>query len=298
MLKSFFKRRPLPSSHRPYILPTIYGLAYAFCCFLILLMAFLFLNNLVYLVCFLMIGFATASLVQTNRNIEIAELLKMEMEPGFEDEKKPIYITLKNKSDANIHDLEIEYLGSKKKIPEIKGHETRRIELVAPGEPLGIKNFSRLQVQSSFPFDISRSWKNMKFEASYYVFPKPEGLDLNSLLYSSNQHDQQDTDYFRGHHRYNSTDNPKSIDWKVYGRTRTLLVKEFESPSELEIKIRASDCPLTEQLARKRQLSKWLTEADKNGFKYSLVLPFKTIEVGRGADHLTTCMKALVDGKV
>lgn len=261
-------------------------------------MAFLFLNNLVYLVCFLMIGFATSSLVQTNRNIEVAELLKMEMETAFENDKKTIYVTLKNNSDSAIFDLEVEYLGSKKKINEIKGYETRRIDLTAPGESLGIKPYSRLQVKSSFPFDISRSWKNIKFDSNYYVFPKPEGLDLNALLYSSNQNDDPESDFFRGHHRYQSTDNPKSIDWRAYGRTRALLVKEFESPREMEIKIRSTDCALTDPLARKRQIAKWITEAEKNNFKYAVILPGKTIEVGRGQDHFISCMKALVDGQV
>lgn len=261
-------------------------------------MAFLFLNNLVYLVCFLMIGFATSSLVQTNRNIETVELLKMEMESGFEDIKKSIFITLKNKSDAVIYDIDLEYLGSKKKINEIKGHEIRRIELTAPEESMGVKEFSRLQVQSSFPFDISRSWKNLKSDSRYYVYPKPEGLDLNTILYSSNQYDNLDSDYFRGHHRYQAIDNPKSIDWKAYGRTQSLLVKEFESPRELEIKIRSSDCHLVDPVARKRQLAKWLLEADRSNFKYELVLPHKTLEMNRGIDHLNSCMKALVDGQV
>lgn len=242
-----------------------------------------------------MVAFATSSLVQTNRNIDQIEAIYFSAKDLQEEEPGQVQLILKNIGDSPCKEIEVLWEKDRQQVAEIKPQFLARVDLpLSPGS-IGRHTLPHSRVRSDFPFGLSLSGKTLRVSSEYYIFPKSEGSSLQDLLNRLGQSSLNESFDFKGHRNYSLSDQPKSIDWKAYARTQKLLTKEYESPQQQEISIDAKETMGSNEIERKRQLAKWVREAEQAKFIYELILPSKHLTFGQGLQHQINCLKAITD---
>jgi uncharacterized protein (DUF58 family) len=286
-----------PSS-RTYILPTGYGFSFAAVCIFLLAVAFASTNNAVYLLCFVMSSLAVQSLVITNKNIEKLDVTHLEVADFFADELGYAKVSVQNTLLNDIENIQYEF--DKKKptnVSRMRPGERQQVQ-VALGlatSAAGRQTCPKLRISSDFPFFFARSWKTYQSDIQFYVYPARKGLSpFSASAYLLHDADAQTQDEFKGHRDYRDNDSPRSIDWKVTSRLQKITVKEYDSEGTKKIWLRWQDTPVGSDSDRKSQLSLWIDLADKKDFEFGLILPSRTIDFGKGPNHKTLCLRALV----
>lgn len=282
---------------KTYIIPTAYGVAFGFICFLLFSIAFASTNNAVYFLCFFLVSLGSQSLFVTNRNIESLQLRHLHGDDFFADEIGVVCVGLFNPGPQAVEEVVVELLAES---------QVQRVDLIKPGEqvelrlPLrlpvpGVHRLPALRLSSEFPYHFSRSWKKHYAQAQILVFPARVGSrSFSAAAYWHSRWEARGSDEFKGHRDYQRSDSPRSIDWKVSARAQKVVVREFDPQNSAKITLRWEDCPQESEAQKKSQLSLWIDLAEKNNFEYALELPQRRISFGKGPQHKSTCLRALL----
>lgn len=277
-------------------MPTAYGVAFGFVCFLLFGIGFASTNNAVYFLCFFLVALGSQSLVLTNRNIEKLRITRVDTEDFFMDEAGTLRVLVHNSGSEEIEEVTLELKNSSPVfIEKIKAGEHREIRVPFQVSSPGSHRVPALKISSDFPYHFSRSWKKYFHENPVCVFPPRRGSSQFAPAALVNQAlDAQALDDFKGHREYQKTDSPRSIDWRVSARIQKIMVKEFDPHSSRKISLRWEDCPQTADADKKSQLSLWIDLAEKNHLEYALEIPGRQLGFGSGPQHKNDCLRALL----
>lgn len=262
---------------RPFIIPSRFGLYFGSGILVLLALAYTYANQLIYLIAFFYSSILFISMHLTNNNIKPVEVSEFFIRNFFQDEMGKIKITLQNnhsKYYARFIQIDIPDYKIKTTIEEIppNSYQTVEVDLALPTR--GRYNYPKIVLSSKFPFNLFYSWKRLSWNEIFFAYPARQGslsapitsadelskqLDLSSSLFTAS------SDNFLAHREYNSYDNHKRIDWKVYARKNKLFVKTFEAESSHVCYIDLTEYLRTFNEFEKRlnQLSKWISEAQK-----------------------------------
>lgn len=92
---------------------------------------------------------------------------------------------------------------------------------------------------------------------------------------------------------YHVGDPPKQVAWKPSARIGKLLVREYESRSDRELRLEFASLTAMSYEARIARLTRWVIEADRIGARFALVLPKQVIGPAQGHAHRHACLQAL-----
>lgn len=277
-------------------MPTLYGAAFGFACLLLLGIGFASTNNAVYFLCFFMVALGSQSLILTNRNIEKFLIERVSAQDFFADEAADLRVLAHNPGKEDIHEVQIEIQKENKiSLESLRTGERKDLSVPLPKYPAGKHKIPNLRISSEFPYYFSRAWKRAYNENIFYVYPARAGsTQFARGAYNDLQAQDQSFDDFKGHREYQDTDSPRSIDWKVSARVQKTMVKEYDPQGSKKVILRWEDCPQNSADEKKSQLSLWIDLAEKNDFEYALELPQTHITLGKGPQHKTQCLRALL----
>ncbi len=305
------------SGHRrTYIIPTRFGFYYALGIFLIAAVAYVYANNLVYMLSFFLTSMGFIIMHITNRNIDhlSAEILpikeifaneKTEVEVFFQDKKsKKSYFVDCVFTDQFWSARKKDFLALKERTINLKECNDQGVTITVPyiSRARGWQAYTPLRMQSTFPFGLLTSWKVIKTKASeLLVFPEKKGSRV--LPVRSNQRGQElvgkmkeksQDNSFQGHRPYQNRDSFRQIDWRAYARSGELLIKEFESEEKGHLVLDWSDTGHIHDFeGRISQLCLWVEICEKDNKVYKLALPQWESEMNCGEIHKTNCLTQL-----
>lgn len=249
-------------------------------------------NNLVFMMAFLFLSLGLVAILQTARNVRDIEIAHIEIEPNFPGVETDVFITLKNPTPDIKLQLEVRFELDQKKfrfrtasVPG-KSFTEIRARLKLPNRR-GFYPVRRIGIYTTFPYSLFTAWKYSKKTNEVIVFPQPIGQDLRSQF--SNIYGED----FSGHKSYETGDRPSRIDWKVFARSQTYHVRQFNDGNEKEIHLHWTDLPPGDFEAMLSQMSKWILLAETQDIHYDVVLPRFQSPVGHGERHFKFCMEAL-----
>lgn len=297
-LKSLFKRFQRPRKQdqsRTFIIPTAFGFAFAAVCFLLLLMAVGFSNNIIYFFVFYLIAIALVAMLMTNNNVDRVQILSIQPENIFAGENNKIFVHLTNTKLLPSYSLQL-YLDKKNhiaEVPVLNGMETATTICFWKPATRGLHQLPRLQMQTRFPFGMLHSWCLYKKDKQVLIYPAKIGFeilpkDLGGAEFQSN------AGLFKEHRVFQSSDSTKRIDWRVSQKFDQLMVKTFESQSNQSIHL---DYKFTLSLAdfekRVSQLALWADLAEKNKMNYSFAFNDFSLPADSGEIHYRKIMDFL-----
>jgi uncharacterized protein (DUF58 family) len=288
-------RLPLKlAPRRIYILPTRAGWTFA------LLIAAMFLagmnygNGLALLLAFWLAGFALVAMIRTQRSLAGAQLLRALPAPAFAGDLLPL--TLEIRSVLSAPDLQItaEGLQGVEPLPSA-GTETCVLRLQFNTRHRGRWRPPVMQLQTSAPFGLFRTWTWLSLDVSGVVYPRPLGERRPPETPGANSGSQRlagSLDEVAGLRPWREGDSPRQVAWKAYARGAPLLVREYQGHAAAAVEFDYSLLPIRAREERLSQLSRWIVDAAAQNQQWTLRLPGKALK-GSGAEHRRRSLEEL-----
>ncbi len=293
------RNRPVVlSRQRIYILPTRYGLLYAFLVFLLTLGAANYNNSVGFLLAFLLAGLGMVTALHTYRNLAGLRFRSGRTFCVFCGEPARYTVYVDNPRELARHTVALQLPEQKPVYADLPPGQRREIELQAPTLRRGYQPLSTLTVATRYPLGLFRAWSRIRLDMNCLVYPRPaSGAQATPR---GGHHDasgqtvpKSGNDDFLGHRRYLHGDSPRHVDWKAAARGRELLTKQFAHQESDEYWLDWDSLTGLDTETRLRRLCRWVLDAEAAGTRYGLRLPGQTLPINRGDAHKHRCLTAL-----
>ncbi len=294
---------------RVYILPTRYGWMLGLIIFVILLGSINYGNALGYLLTFLLAGLACVALVHTYLNLAGLRFISISAAAVFCGAPAVFRVQLDNRNSPAREALNLNVAhrwSFRHKIdPSFRVARlaldpgvTANAEIAIPSIRRGWLDVSRVQVSSTFPLGLFRTWAYYPCKGRCLVYPRPAGhLPLPHVMprnTSGRGAVVAGQEEFFGLRDYAPGDPSRAIHWKALARTNELLVKRFHGEADTECLLRWEDtATLLDPEARISQLTQWVLTAASSHTRFGLNLPQELLAPASGAQHTERCLTAL-----
>jgi len=286
---------PVALNHRRiFILPTQRGLGFLVLNLLLLLVAFIYNNNLAYLLTFLLASVFFVTILHSFNSLSGLVLQKGHSKPVFAEEPAGFDIHINNPTPIERHNLQLTL--KKTAALTLAAHSKGLVTLYSTTEKRGWHEAGAVTIASTYPLGLFRAWSPVRLNLKVLVYPKPAGADRplpeSSSLQSGQGFNKNGADDFYGIHEYQAGDPIKHIHWKAFAKGQGLFSKQYggEEPTEIWLAYDAAAGHVEERLS---QLCRWVIDADRAGIDYGLSLPGHKVAPGQGPVHSQKCLEAL-----
>lgn len=281
--------------HRIYILPSGFGLFLAAVLGAMLLGALNYNNNPALLLGFLLAATALLSLHATQLALSDVRLLQAHAQPVHAGESMRMEVRLDARRARPRHGLVLELDGARAVFSLLDGDPTQ-VELELPARKRGWLHPGRMKISTTQPLGLARAWAYFWPQAPLLVYPalethapplpRHEGMGTRGRLHAQGEQPHHLRDYRTG-------DPPRQVAWKASARSGKLLVREYESRSDRDLRLDWHALPGLPVEARISRLARWVVEADKANVRYLLVLPEQSLGPALGHSQRHACLRAL-----
>lgn len=214
------------------------------------------------------------------------------------------------KNEAGILSYNMENSGAKdsfmiqvadKTIEHLQPHEKCDVQVLFTPQQYGVMQLPMQKLESRFPLQFLRVWRFLQPEVKIAVYPEKvnyfgiaaQQAETETGMHKIQAHEtlEKEISHFD---RFQVTDPPQHINWKILAKTNDLYVNKFESQAnELkQVVIRWSDTePLVDFEKRKSQFSFWIDHFFK--LKKSFVVIFEDQQIAVAPHDQKSLIKAL-----
>ncbi len=287
------------SHRRIFILPTLRGLGFILLIFILLLIAFVYNNNLAYLLAFLLASIFFISILHSYKSLAGLQVSQGQTQAAFLGEAVAFDIVIDNPQAEPRPGLKIK-LESETAF-SLQAEEKKRLTLYAVTRQRGWQNIDAVTVYSYYPLGFFRAWSPLRFNTKALVYPRPsseeiafpESADESNQTQGESLLNKSAQDEFYGLKEYQAGDSIRQIHWKAYAKGQGLFTKQYSGQQQTELWLDYQQTPGHTLEHRLSQLSRWLIDAEKAGVKYGLSLPGVNIVPGHGLSHYHKCLEAV-----
>lgn len=286
------------TQRRVFILPTQRGMGMVGTTVLLLLIAFIYNNNLVYLLSFLLASIFFVTILHTFKALAGLVVRAGPVQPVFAGEAAGFTVTVSNpgkhQRPALSANLENEQSFS------LDADESKTLTLYVATRKRGWLLMDTVTLASTYPLGAFRAWSPLRFNSKVLVYPKPGAAAIpfpegggtgEKGAYTASRAGQ---DEFNGVRGYQAGDPLRQIHWKAYAKGQGLYSKQYAGDEEVgELWLDYSKAPGGHFEERISQLCRWVLDAEQAGLKYGLLLPGRKLEPGCGKKHYSSCLEAL-----
>jgi uncharacterized protein (DUF58 family) len=282
---------------RVYILPSRFGLAFAFTVFAMLLGALNYGSSLGFALTFLLAGLGIVVMRHCHNNLRGTRVRFLNAAPVFANEPAVFRFALSNDAPVARYDLMLRYGRDATDTQDLPAHQSRTFSISVPTEGRGRLMLGRTMIMTRYPGNLFRAWSWLHMDASCIVYPTPasRGRPLPSDIGGEGARggsELGDAD-FVGLATAEPGVPPRRIAWKAYARNDELMVKQFSAGAQQARVLSWDALPGLDTEKRIAQLTRWCLDAAEQDLPIGLALPGQTIPVGRGRQHLHICLRAL-----
>lgn len=288
---------PVVLNHRRiFILPTQRGLSFVVLIALLLLIAFVYNNNLAYMLAFLLASIFFITILHSYKALAGLVVQKGRAKAVFAGEAAGFDIHINNPTDTERHQLQVALQDAQKLT--IKAQSAAHITLYSITRKRGWHQAGTVTLSSTYPLGLFRAWSPIRFELKALVYPEPAHLEIPFPQTSSAQTQQgfsrKGSDEFYGLQEYQSGDSIKHIHWKAFAKGLGVFSKQYggEQSSE-EIRLDYDQTPGHNVEQRLSQLCRWVVDAEQAGISYGFALPGLKLPPDHGLAHYQKCLEAL-----
>jgi len=287
---------PVTLNHRRiFILPTHRGLNFALLTALLLLIAFVYNNNLIYLLAFLLASIFFITILHSYKSLASLVLQKGPNKAVFAGEAAGFDIHINNPVDVDRYYLQITL--EQTESLAIKPQSKASISLYSTTTKRGWHTAGTVTLSSTYPLGLFRAWSPLQFNLKTLVYPKPSSQEMpfpeTPSVQAQQGFSQKGTDDFYGLKEYVSGDSIKHIHWKAFAKGQGLFSKQYGGESSAEIWLDYDNAPGHNTEERLSQLCRWVVDAERAGIHYGFSLPGLKLSPDSGLLHTRKCLEAL-----
>lgn len=299
--KRLFRREPATNEpitlthKRIFILPTRRGMDFAVIVALLLLIAFVYNNNLAYLLCFLLASVFFITIIHSFKALSGLVIYKGQASSVFAGEAAGFDIHVSNPTAEPRFNLQLHLTDNV--LFSLEPQQKQCITLYSPTQKRGWLSCGKIVLSSTYPLGLFRAWSVLRFDAKALVYPKP-AKEILAFPETAGAHNQQGqakkgNDEFYGLKEYQSGDPIRHIHWKAFAKGLGLYSKQYSGETFAQLWLSYEAAPGYDTEQRLSQMCRWLVDADKAGLHYGFILPGLKIQPSSGTVHFKKCLEAL-----
>jgi len=287
---------PVTLNHRRiFILPTQRGLGFAVLIALLLLIAFVYNNNLAYMLAFLLASVFFVTILHSYKSLSGLVVQKGRSKTVFAGEAAGFEIHINNPGDMERRQIHIKLQDSQSLT--MQPQSTAHITLYSITRQRGWHEAGTVTVSSTFPLGLFRTWSPIRFNLKALVYPKPAHLEIPFPVTPSAQGQQgfsrKSGDDFYGLQQYQPGDPIKHTHWKAFAKGLGTFSKQYGGEDSAQIRLDYELAPGHDVEQRLSQLCRWVVDAEQAGISYGFSLPGLKLPPDNGPAHYRKCLEAL-----
>jgi uncharacterized protein (DUF58 family) len=289
---------PLPiriTRHRIYVLPTRFGIFFAFLLGAMTLGSLNYDNNPALILCFLLVSVGLTALLYAYLSLRGLRLLEVTAEPVHAGQP----LTLKLRFDAveSRHRRGIELSRFEQRTAfDLDPGRYGDVTLDVPTERRGWLPVGRIKLAVRQPLGTTVAWSWLHPEHRVLVYPALEshppplpgdggqGTPQRRRGPDEQLHDLRD---------FRTGDPMRMMAWKRSAQLGRLTVREVESPRGRDAVLDWDTLRTLPPEARIRRLARWVVDAERAGLCSELRLPGERIGPASGPAHVHACLRSL-----
>jgi len=283
------------NQQRTFILPTPRGLGFALLLLVLLLIAFIYGNNLVYLLTFLLASIFFITILHTFNSLSGLTVQKGRSKEVFLGEAAGFEVLIDNPGPIKRHHLQITLKNTESLM--LGAHSKTTVLLYSMTHKRGWHKAGTITLASTFPLGLFRVWSPIRFNFKTLVYPKPAQREIPFPVSPSAQFlhglSKKGSEDFYGLQDYQAGDSIKQIHWKAFAKGQGLYTRQYGGESSSQIWLNYHHTPGDTVEERLSQLCRWVCDAEKLGITYSFSLPGLELPPNHGPLHYRKCLEAL-----
>jgi len=281
-----------------YILPTRRGLGFVILIALLLLIAFIYNNNLVYLLSFLLISLFFITILHTVKSLQGLVISKGYNTPVYAGEFAASKITINNPTSVARYSVQV---GLDKRLPllavDMPAQQKVPLSLAYKADKRGWLVMANPVISSCYPFGLFRAWQRLNLDSKALIYPQPSMQDCplpeNNQGQDQQGNAQKGQDDFYGLQSYQTGDSIRHIHWRAFAKGQGLYTRQYSGAQSSEIWLDYEQAMAASQEERLSIMCRWVLNADEAGIAYGFKLAGLILEPNYGAAHSKKCLEAL-----
>jgi len=277
-----------------YILPSKSGLGFVCLIALLIMIAAIYNNNLVYLLSFLLASVFFITILHTVKSLVGLEIKLADSPDIFLGEPTQTRLWLNNPTPEARFSVYVNQA-----LIDIAAQEKTAVRLQYKPSKRGWYQSPFPVIASYYPLGLFKAWITLKVEINTLVYPQPskESTPFPKTMHSTEQQGatpQLGNDDFYGLQAYQAGDSIRHIHWRSLAKGQGLYVKQFSSETlaeEIYLDYELTTAADMEQ--RLSQLCRWVMEAHAANIPYGFTLGALTLKPTVGDEHYKQCLTAL-----
>lgn len=288
--------QPVRLTHRRiFILPTGRGLGFVLLIALLLLIAFIYNNNLAYLLAFILASVFFVTILHSFKTLAGLVIKPTHSLSAFAGEAAGFAFTIDNPLRQPRNNVSVS-IQTEQSI-ELAAMEQKTLVLYVETRQRGWLACPTVTISSTYPLGFFRAWSPLRFTLQALVYPKPSNVELpfpesdggnGELGQGGRGHED-----FYGIKNYERGDPIRQIHWKAFAKGQGLYSKEYAGTTASQLWLDYATTPGHSLEERLSQLCRWVIDAEHAGLPYGLMLPGTKIAPAHGRLHYEKCLEAL-----
>jgi len=295
-------KKPITLTNRNvYILPTREGMIFVLILLTMLLAAFNYRNNLLFMLTFLLTGLGVVSMLHTWRNLVRLTFQAGRVSPVFAGETVHFQVQLNNTGQRARLNLQLRPDEHGENVQTVitdqPDNDMALLDLPCPATQRGLLDLGRFTISTRFPLGLFRAWSYLDLNMQAIIYPrpgKPAPLPPPEVGHTrDNAQAGEGMDDFKSLREYVPQDSSRHVHWKASARGQGMLTKEFAGEGTVERWLNWNNLANLSTEARLSQLCRWVLDSEQAGERYGLRLPGIEIAPTQGEKHLCHCLRTL-----
>ena len=296
------------TSKNIFIFPSLFGFAFLAFILLLFLLGTNYQNNIVLLLCYLLVSFFITAMLHSFFNLSGIRLQADSHVTGFAEQNLHLALTITTGKPRFNYQLAVK----KQNTVVYNVIEAGKIKLTIPycQPKQGVYSVERVKISSYYGFGLFVTWTHLDLAYQAVIYPKPLPFDnlkalavmpQNSAVNNSgyqNQMTLRGNDDFFELRAYQKGESYNHVAWKQLAKGQGWLTKTYGEQQNQQRQLQLLQMPATTLEQKCQQLCFLILEYHQLGDEFSVQIFDNLIPLGHGEQHLEQCLTALAKVKL
>ncbi|MGD8347334.1 MAG: DUF58 domain-containing protein [Lysobacterales bacterium] len=282
---------------RLYILPSKAGLGFLVLVAALWLLGTNYENNLVFIICFLLLSFWVVSIHITHGTLSGLTVKPVRAESVFKGEAAAVELCFSQDRPRRREQISLRFAGGDSQVITIDKAGDTFVTVLAPTARRGYLAPGLLTIESEFPVGLMRVWTHIRFRFDAAVYPAPVRDEARAAGRSGSGEGHyagaSGSEDFVALKTFEAGESLRHVAWKQYAREQGLWSKQYADPVERRTWVDWDDYAGMDTEQRLSRMSWKVCASEANGSVYGLRLPGFELQPAHGAAQLQKALRRL-----
>jgi uncharacterized protein (DUF58 family) len=282
---------------RLYILPSKAGFGFLVLVAALWLLATNFENNLIFMLCFLLLAKFVVSIHFTHGTLSGLRVMPVRAQSVFKGDAAAIELCFSQVNDRRREQVSVRFEGGESLIVTLEKAGDTFVTVLAPTTRRGYLDSGLLTIESVYPVGLMRVWAyiHFHFDAAVYPAPLPDQARTAGRRGSGEGHysGTSGSEDYVGLKVYQVGESLKHVAWKQYAREQGLWSKQYGDSVDRSVWVDWDDYAGMDTEQRLGRMTWQVCECDAVDRVYGLRLPGTELAPNQGLAHRQAALRRL-----